>query len=144
MVDITNNRKLEGTYLRHIGTQPLETKRLILRKYKLADAEAMYRNWASDDEVTKFLTWPTHSSVEITRQILEAWVKEYINENTYHWAITMKENGDEPIGDIAVVSIKENAAVAHIGYCIGKAWWNQGITSEALGAISDFLFDIVG
>lgn len=130
--------------MRHIGTQILETRRLILRKYKTTDAEAMYRNWASDDEVTKFLTWPTHSSVEVSKQVVEEWVKEYINEDTYHWAITVKENGDEPIGDIAVVSIKDNASVAHIGYCIGKAWWNKGIMSEALGAVRDYLFDIVG
>lgn len=32
----------------------------------------------------------------------------------------------------------------HIGYCIGKAWWHRGITSEALKAVMDFLFDVVG
>ncbi|MBP5653756.1 MAG: N-acetyltransferase, partial [Lachnospiraceae bacterium] len=55
-----------------------------------------------------------------------------------------KDNGDEPIGDIAVVEIKEKASVAHIGYCISADWWNKGITSEALQAVIDFLFDVVG
>ena len=50
--------------MEHKGTVTLETPRLILRRLTLADAEPMYRNWASDPEVTKFLTWPTHSSVE--------------------------------------------------------------------------------
>ncbi len=129
--------------MKHIGTQLLETKRLILRRYETTDANAMFKNWASDDEVTKFLTWPSHSSIEVTRNLLNVWVSEYENSNTYHWAITLKENGNEPIGDIAVVSIKEQAGVAQMGYCIGKAWWNQGITSEALSVVMEFLFDSV-
>lgn len=28
-----------------------------------------------------------------------------------------------------------------IGYCIGKAWWNQGLRTEVLQAILDFSFN---
>ena len=129
--------------MNHVGTQQLETDRLILRRYTKDDASAIYKNWASDDEVTKCLTWPTHESQEVTQTIIDEWVKSYSNENYYHWAIVLKENGDEPVGDIAVVHIKEKASVAHIGYCTGRKWWNQGITSEALSAVIDFLFDVV-
>ena len=45
----------------HKGTITLETKRLTLRQFVVEDAEAMYRNWARDPEVTKYLTWPAHS-----------------------------------------------------------------------------------
>ena len=50
----------------HKGTKTIETDRLILRQFTMEDAEPMFRNWASDDEVTRHLTWPTHESVEIT------------------------------------------------------------------------------
>lgn len=40
------------------GTQRIETERLILRRFTLKDAVYMYYNWASDPEVTKYLTWP--------------------------------------------------------------------------------------
>ena len=40
--------------LKHKGTVTIETPRLILRKAKIEDAEAMFRNWANDPEVTKF------------------------------------------------------------------------------------------
>ena len=40
------------------GTQKIETQRLILRRFKIEDAEDMYNNWASDPEVTRYLTWP--------------------------------------------------------------------------------------
>ena len=35
--------------MKHIGTKNIETERLILRRFTLDDADAMYRNWASDD-----------------------------------------------------------------------------------------------
>jgi ribosomal-protein-alanine N-acetyltransferase len=42
--------------MKHCGTQRIETNRLILREFFVDDAEAMYRNWASDPEVVKYLT----------------------------------------------------------------------------------------
>lgn len=129
--------------MKHCGTQRLETDRLVLRRYIPEDAAAMYQNWASDQEVTKFLTWPAHSSQDVSRAVTEDWVTQYSNENYYHWAIVLKDNGDEPIGDIAVVNMKENISMMHIGYCIGRPWWHKGITSEALKAVMDFLFDVV-
>lgn len=41
--------------MNHLGTKILKTERLILRPFQLADAEAMFRNWASDPDVTRFL-----------------------------------------------------------------------------------------
>ena len=129
--------------MKHCGTQRLETDRLVLRRFVKDDAAAMYHNWASDKEVTKYLMWPTHSSQETSQGVTEDWVNHYSNERYYHWAIVLKNNGDEPIGDIAVVDMKENISMAHIGYCIGRTRWNKGITSEALKTVMDFLFDVV-
>lgn len=129
--------------MKHCGTQRIETDRLILRKYVNEDAAAMFKNWASDKEVTKYLTWPTHSSQEISQGVIEDWVNQYSNESYYNWAIVLKDNGSEPIGNIAVIGMKENISMVHIGYCIGRTWWNKGVTSEALKAVIDFLFDVV-
>ena len=129
--------------MKHCGTQRLETDRLILRRYEIDDAAAMFKNWASDPEVTKFLMWQTHASEEVSKNIIKDWVKQYSDEKHYHWAIVLKENGNEPIGDIAVVHMNEDVSMMHIGYCIGRNWWHQGVTSEALKAVMDYLFDVV-
>ena len=55
--------------MKHCGTQKLETERLVLRRYIPEDAAAMYKNWASDKEVTKFLTWPPHASQKVSQDI---------------------------------------------------------------------------
>ena len=130
--------------LNHTGTQTIETERLYLRRFTVEDAPAMYRNWASDPAVTKFMTWPTHESEDISRMVLESWVADYEKDDYYQWAIVLKELGSEPIGSISVVMVREKIACATIGYCIGKAWWHQGIMSEALQAVMEHLFDRVG
>lgn len=129
--------------MNHCGTQRLETERLILRRYEQKDAGAMYRNWATDAEVTKYLTWPVHSSQEVTQQLLNEWINSYEDEKYYHWTITFKDKEEEVIGDISVVNLNEAVSKAEIGYCISRKWWHQGITSEALQAVLDFLFDVV-
>ena len=129
--------------MNHAGTARLETRRLILRPFTETDAPAMYRNWASDDEVTRFLTWPTHPSEDVTRQLLALWTSEYRNPAAYNWAIELKQIG-EPIGSLAVVRMNEAIAEAELGYCMGRAWWGRGLMPEAGRAVIDYLFDTVG
>ena len=124
------------------GTQFLETERLILRPFTMDDVSNMYKNWASEDEVTKYLTWPTHASEDVTKTIISSWVESYQFDNFYQWAIVLKSI-NEPIGSISVVEMDESIERAEVGYCIGKNWWKQGITSEALNAIIEYLFNEV-
>ena len=128
--------------LKHKGTVKLETPRLILRRAEIKDAEAMFNNWANDREVTKYLTWQPHGNIEITKNLLANWVECYEKEDYYQWMIVLKEI-NEPIGSI-MVSTVGRAQSAHVGYCIGKKWWHQGIMSETLERVMDFLFDEVG
>ena len=128
--------------LTHKGTRIIETSRLILRRAVHEDAEPMFRNWASDREVTKFLTWQPHQNIEVTQKVLAGWLAEYEQDDYYHWMIVIKETG-EPIGSL-LASTVGRAQSAHVGYCIGKTWWHQGIMSEALRAVIDYLFGDVG
>lgn len=129
--------------MEHRGTKKLETARLILRPFVKEDAPAMYRNWASDPEVTKFLSWPTYKTVDTAYEILNIWVSQYRDDTFYQWAIELKEIG-EVIGSISVVNFDERVDMAEIGFCIGRSWWGQGIMTEAFQAVIDFLFGEVG
>ena len=129
--------------MKHLGTKTIETERLILRRFEITDADAMYHNWANDSEVTKYLTWPPHDSTDVSREICKTWINEYDKENYYQWAIGLKERNGEAIGSISVVHSRDDIEMVHIGYCIGRAWWHQGIMTEALNAVIDFFFDEV-
>ena len=76
--------------MNHCGTRQLDTERLVLRRFVTEDAEAMFRNWASDPEVTKYLTWPAHANVDVNRAVLKDWTAAYASQNDYQWAIVLK------------------------------------------------------
>ncbi len=111
------------------------TDRFYLRKFRKSDAQAMFNNWASDSEVTKFLTWNTHSDISVTN----AYIDYLINGKCSDYAICVKET-DEVIGSIA--NVKENAdyTVCELGYCLSRKYWNQGVMTEVLDAYLDDLF----
>ena len=129
--------------MEHKGTKTIETDRLILRKFCAEDINAAYANWTSDEKVTEFLRWRTHTSVEITETVIRDWIKESEKPDFYQWAIVLKSI-NEPIGTISVVDKNDDLNILHIGYCIGSKWWHKGITSEAFSAIIPYLFNEVG
>lgn len=129
--------------LDHKGTLRIETDNLILRRFTAGDADAMYNNWASDDEVTKFLSWPTHKDIAITNKVVSSWLDEYEKNDFYHWAIEEKSSG-EVVGNITVVNQSGLHEHCELGYCIGKSFWGKGITKDALVRVINYLFTEVG
>ncbi len=128
--------------MKHLGTKTMETDRLILRKFELTDAEDMYRNWANDDDVTRHITWATHKNIDETRNVVEGYVKESSRDDYYHWCIAEKGT-NELVGSIGAFRLYEDIKTFEIGYCIGKKFWNKGITTEAMKALIKFFFEEV-
>lgn len=126
--------------MNHIGTQKIETDRLILRRFEKSDSMPMYKNWASDPEVVKYMTWSVHPNADVTAMIVDDWVKSYENKDSYNWIITLKES-KEPVGSISVVGIDEAVCSAEIGYTIARDFWRRGIATEALKAVIAYLFE---
>jgi len=126
-----------------LGTRFLETDRLALRRFTLDDADAMFNNWASDPEVTKFLMWQAHDNVDVSRAVLSEWVPQYNKSDYYHWGIEIKETCIL-IGSIAAVRHDAKIRMVHIGYCIGRQWWRMGYTSEAMKRLVRYFFEDVG
>ena len=127
----------------HKGTKYFETSRIVLRPFTIDDTEAFYKNCASDEDVTRYMTWVTNKSIEDTEASMKGWVKRYANDNFYHWAIVEKDDGNL-IGFISVIACDEKVEQVEMGYAIGKKWWHKGYMSEALNTVSGFLFDEVG
>ena len=128
--------------MNHKGSVELLTKRLLLRPFRMEDAYAMYENWASDEEVVKYLRWPAHQDVTISQKVLSQWTSHYHEPDYYQWAIELRES-HQIIGSISVVSKNEEVGMVHIGYCIGRTWWHHGDRSEALERLITFFFEDV-
>ena len=117
----------------------LSTERLVLRKLAINDVNSIFNNWANDPEVTKYMTWKAHKSIEETKQILDIWLNEYKEPKTIRYGIVLKEN-NELIGAIDVVHYIDNNP--EIGYCLSRKYWNQGYMTEACKALVDYLLAI--
>jgi ribosomal-protein-alanine N-acetyltransferase len=136
-------REQRAGIMNHLGTKTIETDRLILRKFRLSDAEEMYNNWARDDDVTRYITWPTHKNIEETKKVVAEYVNDSQRDDYYHWCIVLKET-NEVVGSIGAFRLFEDLKLFEIGYSIGKRFWNKGITTEATKALIRFFFEEVG
>ena len=130
--------------MKKIGTQSIETKRLLLRPFLESDAQAMYDNWACRPNNLLHVTWDAHESPEVTKQSIARWVENYKNMDFYKWAICLKENPDSVIGDISVVDMDEAVNACEVGYILSKDYWGQGLMTEVLEAVLNYLLQDAG
>ena len=121
----------------------IETPRLVLRRFTPADAPAMFNGWANDPEVTRYLTWPPHRDLSVTRELLLQWEKSYENPETYNWCIELRETG-QPIGSAGLPDVDSRLESASLGYVLARPYWRRGLMTEAAAAIVEYGFHAVG
>jgi [ribosomal protein S5]-alanine N-acetyltransferase len=117
-------------------TTLLETDRLILRKPVLEDAEAIFSKYARDREVTKYVMWKPHKSIEETIAFVNLCIDNWDKGNHFTWCIVKKDD-DELMGMIHL--IVDNSK-ADFGYILMKSEWGRGFMPEALKKIVEFAF----
>lgn len=69
--------------LTHKGTQTFYTNRLTLRKFVFSDTADMFKNYATDPRVTKFLSWTPYEKEADIRPFLSSVIEEYGLLSTY-------------------------------------------------------------
>ena len=109
--------------MKFIGSNQIETKRLILRKLVKEDAYKAFENWCSRDNVEKYVLWKKHENVETTLRQYENWILEYDNPKTFRWIVELKETHNV-IGTIDVANQFLKYGTCDIGYCYGDKFWN--------------------
>lgn len=117
----------------------LETERLVLRKWTLNDAEALFK-FASDSRVGPNAGWFPHKSIEESKYLINT-----LFNDPNIFAIVPKKL-DYPIGAISLtIGSSSNLPLpnseAEIGYWIGAPFWGQGITPEATLEIIRYGFE---
>lgn len=121
----------------------IQTERLILRPWREADADSLFK-YAKDPDIGPVAGWPTHTSVEESREII---LTVFAAPETY--AVVLKETG-EPVGCCGIMSSNSlhtadmKQKEAEIGYWIGKPYWGKGLIPEAVKALLSRCFDKMG
>jgi RimJ/RimL family protein N-acetyltransferase len=109
----------------------LKTDRLRLRKVKLADAEAIFRQYAQDPEVTKYVSWRAHRDLEETREYVRMCLLAWDVGKAFHWVIERSE--DKQV--IGMMIARVAGEKWELGYVLARPFWGQGYMTEALKEI---------
>lgn len=108
----------------------LVTDKFILRPIQIEDARDMFE-YASDQNVVKYLWWEAHTSLGQTQESIENHFLSRPQRGIPEaYAIIYKVN-QKMIGTIDVHTVHFND-IGVIGYALNKDYWGQGIVKEAL------------
>lgn len=138
--------------MQHLGTVPLRTSRLILRRMSLDDCHAMFAHWAGNPAATRFLRWDAHRDWTVTAEFLHFVAQQYADSTFYQWGICLADG--TLIGSISLQPEERTSSgtwrqipaslctdpLWETGYVLGPRWWGQGYATEALAAVLDFWF----
>lgn len=116
----------------------LETERLILRKLRLEDAKDLFE-YASDKEVTKYVTWEPHKSIEDSVNLIKFTHERYEKREGIIWGIVCKEN-KKVIGTCDISPVTKHFR-AEIAYALSRDYWGKGIMTEAVKEAIKFGFE---
>ncbi|WP_127591334.1 GNAT family N-acetyltransferase [Paenibacillus lautus] len=117
----------------------LETERTILRKLRSEDEQDIF-HYGSDDDVSRYTAWPTHRTMEDTRNYLNKVLQKYEQHAVAPWGIVDKETG-KIIGTSGFMAWNVHHAKAELGYALSKDYWNLGYMTEVIRTIISFGFD---
>lgn len=118
------------------------TDRLILRAPRASDASSWERHFNDKDvifELFDAVPWPYPAGGALS------YFNDVLNpgQGQDHWAfgLFLREKPDEMIG---LVTFYKNARPDHRGFWLGRAFWGQGLMSEALLVLTTYAFDHLG
>ena len=117
----------------------LTTNRLQLRQLRSTDAEALFA-LRSDHKVMEFFGQEPHQSIEETHKLIQRLQAHYNQHEALFWCITRKGE-DTVIGSCTLFSFNLDFHYAETGYELSPAYWQQGITTEAMSAVLTYGFN---
>lgn len=117
----------------------VETARLVLAAPVATDADLVFHRYASDEEVTRYLGWPTHRTVDDTRGFLAFSEIQWEREGAGPYLIWARADG-QLLGGTGLGLEPGDQAIT--GYVLARDAWGQGYATEALTAMVDVATDI--
>lgn len=116
----------------------LTTARLILRPQEVADAQALFAI-LSNEEAMRFWNRPAIRRLAVVEELLREQQIAMREGLCLYW--TLIQTG-EAIGSVDLSMIGDGSA--ELGFLLGPDWWGGGLASEAVGAVIQYGFDVLG
>jgi RimJ/RimL family protein N-acetyltransferase len=114
--------------------ESFETERLRLRKPHLQDAQPLFDTYTQDPEVTRYLAWKPHASIDQTLEFLERCQRVWTTGESCPYVIERRKSGEL----LGMIELRLEGHSAGLGYVLAKAHWGKGIMTEAAQALVDW------
>lgn len=118
--------------LSELPPRTFETERLTLRAMGVNDVELVYKTYASDPVVTKYLSFPCASHPDDCRPFVHGIADNFDGREAIHrqyaWLVFRKDSG-ECIGCVGF-GIKDPSSLS-AGYVFSRSAWGHGFATEA-------------
>ncbi|MBX2966943.1 MAG: GNAT family N-acetyltransferase [Cyclobacteriaceae bacterium] len=115
--------------------EKIETERLVLQRLRYEDAEEMFYSYASKDEATRYVSWPTHQSIRDTREFLAYAWSAWTKGTDFSFSIRL-QNSYRLIGSFGIMN---DAGKIQFGYIVSPTQWGRGYATEAARAMLNIL-----
>ena len=113
--------------------QRWESSRLLLTPPALTDARDIFARYASDEDVTRYLSWPRHRTVADSEAFVQSSLDEWSRCPAGPYLIRDRRDGSL-IGSTGLYAVSEDAC-AMTGYVLAREVWGRGYATEALTAM---------
>jgi RimJ/RimL family protein N-acetyltransferase len=120
----------------------IKGKKINLRRVHRADAISIQR-YANDPEVTRFLFTPYPYTLEHAYEFIKTSHRMHRKKSGFPFGIEHKDSR-EIIGLIGLYRVDMLHKNAEVGFWLGRDYWGQGITKEAIRLILRYAFDEIG
>lgn len=123
------------------GTIQMTSRRLLLRRVDIKDADILYKELGCNPAITRYTGWNPYASPALARKKVEQDIARYSEEGTYAWLIQYKE---EAVGTIGAYGYNSDLSSIEIGYSIFQRFWGNGFASEAADEVVRYLIQDEG
>lgn len=110
------------------------TDRLHLRPPMIEDAEALFAAYTRDPQVSRYLTWRPHQSVDDSRRFVQHCIAQWPDGPSFPWVIVKREDGSL----LGMIHIKVDKFKAELGYVLARRFWGLGYMTEAVRTVTDW------
>ena len=121
------------------GTAELWTEHLILRRYRLEDAEPLYQYLGTDPETYQYSGWNPYATLAMAQETVGKFIDSYDDNHSYSWVM---EVDDVLVGTIGAYDYKDNRI--EVGFSVVKSWQGRGFATEALKKVLEYLTENEG
>lgn len=119
----------------------LKSERLTLRQLSLTDQQNVFALRA-DEEINQFLNRKPAETIEDAIRFINVINENIKNNNSVYWAITLTETR-EFVGTICLFDFSNDKTSVEIGYELFTGFQGQGIMSEAIEKVINYVFKVL-